>query len=135
MKIIENPKKENWSRLLQRPTQSVEDIENTVNQIFLDVKQHGDFAVNKYTSIFDGIELDDFVVSEDELKDAEKNIQDLTDKFIALVDKHLNELVLSFHPESNRIILITSQAHRLQCFGSLCTLYGIRTRITSVKGM
>lgn len=74
MKIIENPKKENWSGLLQRPTQSVEDIENTVNQIFLDVKQHGDFAVNKYTSIFDGIELDDFVVSEDELKDAEKNI-------------------------------------------------------------
>jgi ribosome recycling factor len=28
-------------------------------------------------------------VSEDECKDAEKNIQDLTDKFIALVDKHL----------------------------------------------
>ena len=28
-------------------------------------------------------------VSEDECKDAEKNIQDLTDKFIALVEKHL----------------------------------------------
>jgi ribosome recycling factor len=28
-------------------------------------------------------------VSEDECKDAEKNIQDLTDKYIALVDKHL----------------------------------------------
>jgi ribosome recycling factor len=28
-------------------------------------------------------------VSEDECKDAEKNIQDLTDRYIALVDKHL----------------------------------------------
>jgi histidinol dehydrogenase len=74
MKIIENPKKEDWSILLQRPTQSIEDIENTVNQIFQDVQQHGDFAVSKYTSIFDGVELDDFIVSEQEIKEASKAV-------------------------------------------------------------
>ena len=74
MKTIINPNREDWSTLLRRPTQSVEDIENTVNQIFQDVQQNGDFAVTKYTSIFDGVELDDFVVSEDELNEAEKNI-------------------------------------------------------------
>ena len=74
MKTIINPNREDWSTLLRRPTQSVEDIENTVNQIFQDVQQNGDFAVAKYTSIFDGVELDDFVVSEDELNEAEKNI-------------------------------------------------------------
>ena len=74
MKIIENPKKEDWSTLLQRPTQSVEDIEDTVNQIFIDIQHNGDFAVAKYTSIFDGVELDDITVSEDEIKEASKNI-------------------------------------------------------------
>jgi len=74
MKTIVNPKREDWSRLLQRPTQSIEDIENTVNQIFQDVQQHGDFAVSKYTSIFDGIELDDFIVSEQEIKEASKAV-------------------------------------------------------------
>jgi len=74
MKIIENPKREDWSTLLQRPTQSVEDIEDTVNQIFIDIQHNGDFAVAKYTSIFDGVELDDITVSEDEIKEASKNI-------------------------------------------------------------
>tara|TARA_R110002073_G_scaffold147575_1_gene300312 strand:+ start:15124 stop:16461 length:1338 start_codon:yes stop_codon:yes gene_type:complete len=74
MKIIENPKREDWSTLLDRPTQSVEDIEDTVNQIFKDVQLNGDFAISKYTSIFDGVELDDITVSEDEIKEASKNI-------------------------------------------------------------
>ena len=74
MKIIENPKREDWSTLLDRPTQSVEDIEDTVNQIFKDVQLNGDFAIAKYTSIFDGVELDDITVSEDQIKEASKNI-------------------------------------------------------------
>lgn len=74
MKTIINPKKEDWSTLLQRPTQSVEDIEDTVNQIFQDVQLNGDFAVSKYTSIFDGVELDDFEVSDDEINKASNSI-------------------------------------------------------------
>ncbi|PTM09420.1 MAG: histidinol dehydrogenase [Bacteroidetes bacterium] len=74
MQKIENPKRETWSLVLERPTQTVEDIEETVNQIFLDIKQHGDFAISKYTSIFDGVELDNIVVSEDEIKEASKYI-------------------------------------------------------------
>jgi histidinol dehydrogenase len=74
MKIFTNPKKEDWSVLLQRPTQSVEDIEKTVNQIFQDVQLNGDFAVSKYTSKFDGVKLDEFIVSEEEIKEASKHI-------------------------------------------------------------
>jgi len=74
MKIIENPKREDWPILLQRPTQSVEDIEDTVNQIFQDVQQNGDFAVAKYTSMFDGAELDDFIVTEEKINKAANSI-------------------------------------------------------------
>ena len=70
MKTIINPKKENWSELLKRPTQSIEDIENTVLQIFKDVAQHGDFAIAKYTSIFDGVELNETEISLSEIENA-----------------------------------------------------------------
>lgn len=74
MKLIENPKRKDWSALLQRPTQSIEDIEDTVNQIFKDVQLNGDFAVAKYTSIFDGVEFDDCIVSEEEINKASNSI-------------------------------------------------------------
>ena len=74
MKLIENPKKENWSVILQRPTQTVEDIELTVNQIFDEVKKKGDIAINKYTSLFDGIELESNLVTIEELDKAAKRV-------------------------------------------------------------
>ncbi|MCF6294448.1 MAG: histidinol dehydrogenase [Flavobacteriaceae bacterium] len=80
MKTIINPKKEIWSVLLQRPTQSVEDIESTVNQIFKDVEQHGDVAISKYTSIFDGVVLKNNLVTKTEVQEASKDIsQELKD--------------------------------------------------------
>ncbi|NOY48459.1 MAG: histidinol dehydrogenase [Chlorobi bacterium] len=74
MESIINPKKETWSVLLQRPTQSVEDIESTVTQIFKDVEQHGDVAISKYTSIFDGVILKNNLVTKTEVQEASKNI-------------------------------------------------------------
>jgi histidinol dehydrogenase len=73
MEKIYNPKKEDWNNILQRPTQSVEEIEETVTEIFKDVQQHGDFAVSKYTSIFDGVELEDYLISSNEF-DAANNL-------------------------------------------------------------
>jgi len=74
MKIIENPKQKNWSTLLQRPTQSVDDIEATVNQVFKEVKQRGDLAINKYTSLFDNVDLESNVVADKEIEKAVKKV-------------------------------------------------------------
>ena len=74
MKTIINPKKENWSAILQRPTQTVENIENTVNQIFTDVKRNGDKAILKYTALFDGIQLTNNIVANKEIKEATNRI-------------------------------------------------------------
>ncbi|NIK91870.1 histidinol dehydrogenase [Mangrovimonas sp. CR14] len=70
MKTIVNPNSEGWEEILKRPTQKVEDIEKTVIEIFEDIKRHGDTAVLKYTSIFDGVTLSDYVVSQQELEEA-----------------------------------------------------------------
>ncbi|RBW60417.1 histidinol dehydrogenase [Tenacibaculum sp. E3R01] len=71
MKAVEL-NKDNWKSLLQRPTKSVEDIEQTVNQIFKEVKEGGDAIINKYTQVFDKVELKTLEVSSNEIEKAEK---------------------------------------------------------------
>ena len=70
MKTIINPPKTDWLKILQRPTQTVEAIEETVNGIFDDVKLNGNDGIKRYTSIFDGVELDNLFVSDEEIIEA-----------------------------------------------------------------
>jgi len=42
MNKIYSPKKEDWKSVLERPTQTVSDIETTVNTIFNEVQKDGD---------------------------------------------------------------------------------------------
>lgn len=60
----------NWLSLLERPTKSVEDIENTVDQIFKDVSANGDVAIKRYTSIFDGAILENMQITQQDIDDA-----------------------------------------------------------------
>lgn len=71
MKKIFNPKKQDWPFILQRPTQTVEDIERTVMQIFNEVQAGGDKVLHKYTKQFDRVELTDLLASPDEFIEAE----------------------------------------------------------------
>ncbi len=70
MNKIISPKPEIWLEILKRPTQTVDDIEVTVKEIFKEVQRKGDEAVAKYTSIFDGISLDNYEVSQAEIEEA-----------------------------------------------------------------
>ena len=74
MELINNPERSSWPSLLERPTQSFETLEATVKQLFDEVKRTGDKAVRKYSSLFDNVALDTFVVSNDELDQAESQI-------------------------------------------------------------
>ncbi|MFD2528557.1 histidinol dehydrogenase [Polaribacter marinaquae] len=82
MKIINNPSKKDWNKILERPTKTVDDIEGVVNEVFLDVQKNGDAAVNKYTTKFDGVSLDNTLVSSSEIEEA-----------IALVSSELKEAI------------------------------------------
>jgi len=76
MQKIFNPKPESWTTILERPTQTVDDIEATVSQIFAEVQKNGDQAIKKYTSFFDNVKLDDLVISQAEIDSASKNVSD-----------------------------------------------------------
>jgi len=87
MRIIENPKIEDWSKLLQRPTQTIDDIENTVALIFDDVKRNGDQAISKYTLMFDGVNLEQNTVYDLEIKSASSRISHELKDAIQLAQK------------------------------------------------
>jgi len=91
MNKIYNPKKEDWESLLQRPTQTLEDIELTVNEIFSEVRAKGDIAVSKYTDLFDGIKLNDFKVTIDEIEAAKKVVSSELKNAIQLAKSNIEK--------------------------------------------
>ena len=93
MKFIHNPAKKDWNTLLQRPTKTVDDIENTVNQIFENVQRNGDSAIHKYTALFDGVSLDNNLVTENEIQEAISLISDELKESINLA----KENITAFH--------------------------------------
>lgn len=80
MKILNNPSRQDWDSILARPTQTIEDIQDTVQEIFKEVASKGDQAVKKYTTLFDGIGVNALKVSDQEIDNAASAVaQELKD--------------------------------------------------------
>ena len=89
MNKIYNPKREDWEDLLKRPTQTVSDIESTVNKIFTEVQGFGDFTLKKYTEKFDGVALDALQVSESEIREASSSVRTELKNAIAVAKQNI----------------------------------------------
>ena len=74
MKNILYPRRDQWSQILKRPTQTVKEIEATVNEVFEDVQVNGDRAISTYTKQFDKVKLSSFLVTQDEIKTAVQTV-------------------------------------------------------------
>ncbi len=91
MKKFFNPTKAEWPEILKRPTQTVEDIEETVNQVFAEVKSKGDVAVSKYTELFDGINLANTQVTEKEISVAANEVSEELKEAIKLAKNNIEK--------------------------------------------
>lgn len=91
MKTVQYPNKKEWSSIVQRPTQSVKDIETTVDQLFEDVQRNGDTAIRKYTSLFDDVTLETLRVSEDEIAAAISNVSKDVKEAIELAKSNIEQ--------------------------------------------
>ncbi|UBZ06640.1 histidinol dehydrogenase [Salegentibacter mishustinae] len=91
MKKFFNPTKAEWPEILKRPTQTVEDIEETVNQVFNEVKSKGDAAVSKYTELFDGINLANTQVTEEEVNAASNEVSEELKEAIKLAKNNIEK--------------------------------------------
>lgn len=91
MKKFFNPTKAEWPEILKRPTQTVEDIEETVNQVFAEVKSKGDVAVSKYTELFDGINLANTQVTGKEISAAANEVSEELKEAIKLAKNNIEK--------------------------------------------
>lgn len=107
MKKIDNPQLQDWSEILKRPTQTFNDIEETVKGIFKEIQQKGDQAVLKYTSLFDGINLTNFIVSQKEIDIAISEISEDLSNAILLAKFNIEK----FHTaqKTNKIEIETTE--------------------------
>ena len=106
MKIINNPPKKEWNALLQRPTQTVDDIESTVTQIFEDVQRNKDIAISKYTQLFDGVSLENIIVSVEEINMAIAEVSDALK--VAIQQAKSNIEVFHAAQKTDKVVIETS---------------------------
>ena len=76
MNIILNPIQSTWESILQRPTSNYAELDAVVSEIFKEVQTKGDDALSKYTSLFDGVILENILVSEEEIEFASNEVSD-----------------------------------------------------------
>lgn len=91
MQHINYPQRTEWEQILKRPTQTVSDIEEIVNNIFKEVKIDGDTVIKKYTSQFDKVKLDSLFVSESEIEQASNAVSDALKQAIALAKSNIEK--------------------------------------------
>ncbi|WP_147678807.1 histidinol dehydrogenase [Algibacter pacificus] len=93
MQIINNPNKTDWKAILERPTQTVNDIEGIVTNVFQDVVAKGDAAIKAYTVRFDGVDLETNIVSTKEIEAAINTVPENLKKAIKTAKANIE----SFH--------------------------------------
>lgn len=73
MKIFQiNDQSNRLEKIISRSNLPTENVEKIVKEIINDVKENGDLAVSSYTKKFDGVEISNFEVTEDEFQEAFK---------------------------------------------------------------
>jgi histidinol dehydrogenase len=70
MKIVQYPKRSDWSKWLQRPAIDNSSLQEKVKAVMKEVKLNGDAAIQQFTQQFDGVALESFVVAEKEISEA-----------------------------------------------------------------
>lgn len=74
MKVINQPKRKEWETLIERPTMNQDQLSEAVKTIVSDVKLNGDQALLKYAQLFDGVNLDALVVSDEDINRAKDQV-------------------------------------------------------------
>ena len=93
MKVIEYPAREDWVKILTRPSLDVAKLQETVNTVLNKVRYGGDAAVKEYELIFDKVRLDSLAVNEDEMMEADCLVDDSLKSAIELA----HENIAKFH--------------------------------------
>ncbi len=90
MRVYNNILKQDWASLLKRPAIDNSSLKDQVNIVLNEVKAHGDIAVAKFTKQFDGVELENNLVTIEEIVNAINQVTDELKAAIQLAAKNIH---------------------------------------------
>lgn len=112
MKKYFNPEQKEWDKILKRPTLDVTELYDKVRAILNDIEQNGDAALQRYTLQFDGVWLDSFGVSEDEISEAENKLDSELKDAIQLAAENIRK----FHAAQQQELKKTETSTGVVCW-------------------
>ena len=74
MRKIINPSQEQWPDLVKRPTKNLDELEPGILDTFKRVRERGDAALLELAEKFDGVKLENLLVSQEEIGEAEAKL-------------------------------------------------------------
>lgn len=112
MQVIKYPTRATWSDIIQRPTQSLETIEQKVIPILQEVKSRGDEALKHYSKLFDGVEMDSLEVTKEEINKAVNSVSEELKEAINIAYNNIQV----FHRQQQGAADITETMPGVQCW-------------------
>lgn len=89
LKIYKYPDKVELKQLLQRPLIDSSSLEVSVANIIKEVKENGDQALRRFSSMFDKVSVEEFKVTGDEIKAAEEEVSNDLKEAIAIARQNI----------------------------------------------
>jgi len=112
MQIFQEPSFQQWTSLIQRPVIDQTPMQKTVLKILQQVKIKGDAAVKSFSKKFDGFSTRKLLVSEKEIKDAERKIS--VELQQAILRAHQN--ITKFHTQQIEVTKKIETSEGVYCW-------------------
>ncbi len=112
MKIIKYPSRDTWPEILRRPALDTKFLERTVANILNDVRENGDAALRHCARHFDKVELDEFLVSDEEYIEAESLVSPALKDAIAVAKANIEK----FHALTDEKPMVIETSNGVFCW-------------------
>ncbi|MBU8882519.1 histidinol dehydrogenase [Kaistella sp. DKR-2] len=112
MKILINPPASDWAKICERPVFPAEDLEDKVKDILGKVQQKGDMALKELTSLFDGANIEDLKVSQDEIEKAKLEVSEELKDAISIAAQNIR----TFHSSQKEKETIVETMPGVECW-------------------
>lgn len=112
MNVYNNPAKETWKQLSQRPQMELGFLESSVRNILNRVKKSGDKAVHELTLEFDKVDVPDIEVTKAEIEKASQNISPELREAIQTAASNISQ----FHSAQKRDIVTIETMPGVKCW-------------------
>ena len=112
MKIIQYPKPQEYDKILQRPSKSIDEIKPEILNILETVKNKKDTALYQFNQKFDKVKIDKLKVDNDEIEKAVTNLSQNLKQSIDLAIANITK----FHLAQQNFLPIIETSPGVQCW-------------------